>query len=82
MTIKKKVPLERKKEYRQAVNCSAIKQITDVLTSGETAAMTLEELMHYRIISMSLSLFTVDGVFHKPVKSTFMTPLNVECLST
>ena len=43
--------------------------------------MTHEELMHYRITSMSLSLFTADGVFHKPVKSMFMTLLNVESVS-
>ena len=73
------VPLEIKKECRQVVNCSAIMQIIDVLTSGETAAMTLEELMHYRITSLSLSLFTADGVFHKPM---FMTAEHGECLAS
>ena len=82
MTIKKKILLEIKKEYRRVVNCSAIKEIIDVLTSGETAAMNLEELMHYRITSMSLSLFKADGLFYKPVKSMLMTLLNMESLST
>ena len=63
------------------VNHSAAKKVIDVLTSGETAAMTLEELMHHRITSVNLSLFTVDVFFHKPVKSKFMTLLNTESVS-
>lgn len=77
----KKVLLQSKKECRQVANRSATKQVIDVLTSGKTAAMTLEELMNYRITSVSLSIFTTDGLFHKPVKSKFMTLLNLEGVS-
>ena len=63
------------------VKCLATKHIIDVSTSGETATMTPEELIHYRITSMSLSLVKADGLFHKPLKSLFMTLLNMESAS-
>ncbi|XP_063222022.1 uncharacterized protein LOC134530774 isoform X1 [Bacillus rossius redtenbacheri] len=62
---------------RTLVDHAATKQVVDMLTSGETATMTLLDIMQYRITTVCLSLFTADGMFHKPVKSKFMTLLDL-----
>lgn len=54
---------------------AATKQVVDLLTRGETPTMTLLDIMQYRITTVCLSLFTTECVFHKPLKSKFMTLL-------
>src|SRR5271155_2762144 len=48
---------------------------------GKKLPVHLEQIMEYRITAVSLSLFTADGTFHKSVKSTFMTLLNLQSVT-
>lgn len=66
------------KENRREIDHSAIKKLINVLTSGENPSMTLESIMSYRITSVCLALFTSEEMFHKPVKSKFISVMNLE----
>lgn len=61
------------KESRREIDHSSIKKLINVLTSGEKASMSLENIMRYRITTVSLALFTADQVFHKSIKSKYVS---------
>jgi hypothetical protein len=55
-----------------------MKQVISLLTAGDTAKISLHDLMQYRITSVSLALFTPDGIMVKTVKSTFTKVLTLQ----